>query len=332
MTDLATALCRVAGCGGPASGVCLNGLSFDECPDVISPDGAERLNEASDEAEVVRTRVAPIFDAAAADEFLRARGGYVIAAVAGPDAGKTTLAATIYELAHRGRLDGIGFAGSETISGFEERCFLSRAASEEEVSDTVRTPTSTELAFLHIDLAFADGRRANLLLSDRSGEHFDDALDHPDRFATFEELARADAILLLLDAERLANSHHAEITRMRKIMLGLSNAGLLLNRPVHLVLTKMDKVDSGDHRVMVDRRAAEIIAEFKRRVPGVNVRPHHTACRAVAGSTMIGQGVRDLVAAFLPTPQSPAFATQIFRPTGDSGTALDRLMHQTRLD
>lgn len=332
MTDLPTALCRVSGCGGPASGVCLNGLAFDECPDVIAPEDAEAESEPDEEADVVQTSLGQTFDSAAADAFLRSHGGHVLAAVAGPDAGKTTLAATIYELAHRGRFDGIGFAGSETIAGFEERCFLSRAASEEHTPDTARTPTSADLAFLHLDLAFADGRRANLLLSDRSGEHFDDALDQPDRFATFAELARADAILLLLDAARLADSHHAESARMRKVILGLSNAGLLASTPVHLVLTKMDKIDGDDRRASVGRRAAEIIAEFKRRVPGIKVALHYTACQAVAGSTEVGQGLRDLVAAVLPSPSARPFVTRIFTPTGESGTALDRLLLQTRIE
>lgn len=314
MTDVATAICRVPGCGGPASGVCLNGLEFDECPDVVEPeDGAAA---ATDDAvpDVVATRGGSTLTAADADLFLRTKGGIVVATVAGPNAGKTTMAATIYELAHRGRLDGISFAGSETIAGFEERCFLSRIACNGDTPDTARTPTSAELAFLHLDLVIDDGRRADLLISDRSGEHFDDALDRPAMLNDFVELARADAILLLLDAERLANNHHTEIARVRKLILGLSHAGLLARRTVHLVLTKNDKIVDEVQRGLVDRRAAEVVAEFGRRAPDAEVQLHLTACRATAGSSAIGQGVRDLVAQLLPRALTVGFKTRVFTP------------------
>ena len=60
-----------------------------------------------------------------ADAFLRMRRAQVIALVGGNDVGKTTLLASLYELAHRDMLRDCRFAGSETLRAFEARCFLS---------------------------------------------------------------------------------------------------------------------------------------------------------------------------------------------------------------
>lgn len=326
--DVPTAVCRLPGCGGPSSSVCINGLAFDECPNVRPEAEVEVTSGSSEPApDVVSTGRSAALSLAEADAFLRSDGGTLLAVIAGPDVGKTTLIATIYELARRGGLQGLGFAGSETIRGLEERCFLSRAASERDEADTQRTPTGVGVVFVHLRLALPGGRRMNLLLSDRSGEHFDDAVDEPGRFGEFVELRRADGILLLLDAERLERSHHAEIANVRKLMLAMSHAELLTGRAIHLVITKADRLDGEARFAVVNQRAQALVDEFGRRFSSVVVRLHFTFCRAAAGSSTFGRGVGELVIANVPAEIPRRFVTKLFSPTGGGGTALDRLMH-----
>ena len=183
--DLDAYTCRVPGCKGPRSGVCINGLSFDECPDVIPIEDAVQTEDVRaiaetlpNAGEMVQTGGVSSLDAAACDALLRARGGTVVGVVAGPEVGKTTMIATMYELIHRGRMPAFRFAGSETLRGYEERCHLARMASNGVSSDTPRTPTSAKLSFTHLRLATSSGIK-DVIFSDRSGEHFDNVLASP---------------------------------------------------------------------------------------------------------------------------------------------------------
>ena len=330
--DLSQARCRLPGCGGPAAGICINQVPFDECPNVISSEEADSAEAASAavEPETVSTGRSGVLTLEEADAFLRAHGGRVLAMVAAPDAGKTTLASAAYDLLRRGLLNGFGFAGSETIKGFEERSFDARVASEQDEPLTLRTPSAAPLVFLHLRIAAPDGRMLNVLLSDRSGEHFDRALNTPARFADFHEIARADAILLLVDSEKLATGHQAELARMRKLILALVQAGHLANQTVHLIVTKIDRLRSAPQRTLVEQRAGVIADELRRRGETTQVEVHLTACRARAGTSRFGDGVGRLVEANLPATIARSFATTYWTPQASSTSSLDRLMFAAR--
>ena len=75
----------IAGCGGPRSGVCINSLPFDECPDVISISVADEEEQVPPEqaakppvSESVTTPGGRSLDTAACDALLRERGGTLI--------------------------------------------------------------------------------------------------------------------------------------------------------------------------------------------------------------------------------------------------------------
>ena len=329
--ELTNAVCRLPGCGGPASGVCINQLAFDECPDVIAVEDAEEVEAppAAGGQETVSTGRTGVLSIEEADAFLRSQGGLMLAVVAGPDAGKTTLAATIYDLVRRGRLDGFGFAGTETVKGFEERCFDSRVASGQDEASTLRTPRGAPLVFVHLRIAVPDGRHFNFLLSDRSGEHFERALDAPSRFAGFPEISRADAILLLVDSGKLVSGHQAEIAHMRKLILAIAHAGFLSGKAVHLVVTKVDRLRNEAQRTLVEQRAGVIADEVRRRGNDSLVEVHLTACRARRGSSTFGEGIHRLLEANVPAIRERPFATKSWTP-GDGGTPLDRLLHVPR--
>lgn len=331
-TDLSQEVCRQPGCGGPVSGVCINQLSFDECPDVIASVDVEPTEATPGEAEpdTVSTGRTGVLSSEEADAFLRAHGGLVVAVVAAPDAGKTTLASAIYDLLRRDLLNGFGFAGSETIKGLEERCFDSRVASGEDRPVTLRTPRASPLNFIHLKIAVPDGRQLNFLLSDRSGEHFDRALNTPAQFAEFHEIGRADAIMLLVDGQKLATSHQAEVAGARKLIMALAQAGYLANKTIHLVVTKTDLIDGASHRAAVEQRAAALAQEVQRRGEKTLLEVHLIACRARKGQSSFGEGVHRLIAANVPKISDRSFVTTCWTPNTKSTSSLDRLMFVTR--
>ncbi|WP_313534371.1 TRAFAC clade GTPase domain-containing protein [Sphingomonas sp.] len=332
ITDLSKAVCRQPGCGGPISGVCINQLPFDECPDVVPPEDAEPGEPASAETEpdTVSTGRMGVLSIHEADAFLRAYGGLVLAVVAAPNAGKTTFASALYDLLRRGLLEGFGFAGSETIKGLEERCFDSRVASGEDKPTTLRTRSVSPLIFIHLRIAVPDGRQLDVLLSDRSGEHFDRALNTPAQFADFHEIGRANAILLLVDGQKLVTSHQAEIAGARKLILALAQSGYLANKNVHLVVTKTDLLEGALQRTLVEQRVAVLAEEVQRRGKKTHVEVHLIACRARKGQSSFGEGVQRLIEANLPAVTDQSFTTTFWTPNAASTSSLDRLMFVTR--
>lgn len=280
--DLSAMGCTVPGCGGPRSGVCINGLSFDECPDVapVSDETESEQSATEEEASMqsespapagrsmTRTSEGASLNAGSCDALLRQRGGTVVGIVAGPDAGKTTMIATIYELLHRRKLDGYCFAGSETLRGYEERCHLARVASNREKPDTFRTPTQAKLNFTHLRIRTATAV-TDVVFSDRSGEHFDNVLNQPAQLSEFAELVRADVILVLVELDRLASNPHPIISYARRLVMGMRQYGLLESKILRLVGTKADRLN--EKRVL-DEAVASLtdLAEDLTRRAGAN--------------------------------------------------------------
>lgn len=301
--DTAAFECRVPGCGGPRSGICINGLSFTECPDIVpvAQEAEELVPSTQSNAKspasrsMAGTGVAASLDLPACDRLLRERGGIVVGIAAGPGTGKTTMIATIYELLHRGRLAGYQFAGSETLRGYEERCHLARIASNGHAPDTPRTPRAAQLNFTHLRIATRSGIR-DLIFSDRSGEHFDTVVDQPQQIGEFAELARADVILLLVDLHNLAASPHPCISYARRLAMAMHQGGVLGGKIVGLVGTKADKLKEAGSLERSTATLQELATDLSRRTNGsVQVVPLVTASRKQAEAGEIGQGLAELI-------------------------------------
>lgn len=310
--DLQNFTCSLDGCDGPRSGVCINSLPFDECPDVIpaSPDGEELdtadIRERS--SEMVETPGARSLDASTCDELLRQRGGILIGIVAGPEVGKTTLIGTLYELIHRRRMPGFGFAGSETLRGYEERTFLSRIASSRPAPDTPRTKVKEELSFTHLRVKTEFGIR-DVFFSDRSGEQFDMALNKTNLFSGFTELLRANAILLMVDLEQLLVHPQPLISSVRRFFMAMQQYGLTAHKPVTLVGTKADLLVSDDDRREVENRFQHLLQDLCNRCE-TETPPNGTivSSRASRGSNKVGEGLNKLLDDLIPRPEVSSFS------------------------
>ena len=265
-------VCRLPGCGGPAAGVCINALPFDECPDVVEPAVTEDLDDSdrtvSSGSDFVLLPGGHALGATACDALLRQRGGTVVGLVAGPDVGKTTLIGTMYELLTRRRMVRHRFAGSETLRGYEERCHLARIASNSATADTLHTPTMAQLSFTHLRIARSEDR-TDVVFSDRSGEHFQRTLDRPNEIAGFEELRRADVVLLLVDLPELLAAPHLQTSNLRKWVMAMGQNGILAGKVVRLVGTKADLVGPGG--ATAPRTLDELAADLSKRAGGAEV-------------------------------------------------------------
>lgn len=324
--------CRLPGCGGPASGVCINNLSFDDCPDVVLVDlgnlSETTLRPPRTHAELVLPG-GHAFDAAACDALLRQRGGTVVGLVAGPKVGKTTLISLMYELLARRRMVGFRFAGSETLRGYEERCHLARLLSEAEKAETARTPTINKLSFTHLRVA-QNEKRLDVVFSDRAGEHFQRVMDRPNDIATFAELQRADVILLMVDLVELMRDLYGQTSQMRRWFIAMAQNGVLDDKPILLVGTKADVALSTPNRSKAGAKAlSDLGKNLSHRLPGATVQPHIIACRPRKGSTDVGEGVEALLDDILsPKPMKSYTTTEIWPVTP---TELDLLMRPFRM-
>lgn len=333
--DVRAFTCRLPGCNGPRSGVCINNLSFEECPDVIPVEQSDDYDRttATDEPSpagmgMVSTGGGRSLDAAACDALLRERGGFVIGLVAGPEIGKTTMIGTIYELIHRGRMFTFRFAGSETLRGYEERCHRARIASNGFKPDTPRTRTADQLSFTHLRLATAAGMR-DVVFSDRSGEHFENILAKPSGIAGFAELERASAVLLLVDSEKMRTSAHQPTSQVRRLFMAMEQSGLLQGKPVVLVGTKADLLATEEDMSEARTMLARLTTELNRRAGGrATVTSALVASRARKGTSDIGHGLEALLGDLLRDPEPPDFTLGTAQPA--SLTEVDALMHAFR--
>jgi Double-GTPase 2 len=335
MAVLENAVCRLEGCGGPQSGVCINKLSFDECPDVVAAgtddssvagDTLTTLGEAPSAAALASSAIGDSLDLAACDGLLRATGGELVGIVAGPEAGKTTLIATIYERIHRNLAQGVGFAGSESVRGYERRCHFSRLASNGTAPDTERTKFLERLSFTHLRVAVA-GLIQDLVFSDRTGEDFDNALDKPDALGGFVELGRARTIWLIVDLDELSKSPHVLKSHLRRIVMAMEKAGLFDGKNVSVVGTKIDLFpdSSGLTEIETDLRA--LADDLQHRMANVSkFLVFMVGCRPAAGTTEFGIGLDELLSSLKPdTTQTPC-EMGVTWPQQPHG--LDNLMHR----
>lgn len=252
-------------------------------------------------------------------EVMNAVQARVILFMGDRDAGKTTMLAELHRAYLTSPFAGFMFAGSRTLIGFEQRCFLSRLRSGNAGEDTERTK-SFDIKLLHLALApeGSPAAPAHLLLTDVSGELFRDirSSGHDAReFAPF--VRRADEIVLLIDGERLAEAHTRMATRTNAAMLLkclLEAGGLSEAASLHVVITKWDRVVALSAEKHADDFEKSIL-----RIEGLSSpRNHRVASRVtgqVAGVTA-GFGLNDLVSAWMnPAPRAAPAVVLSDKPT-----------------
>lgn len=314
-------ICAQAGCDAAITGVCIDKLSLAECPNFKFPEASSVSNEAP---EAVKD--APAEDwisvgggasltSAQADEFVRGNRARLVALIGGPEVGKTTLIAMLYELARRRTLKRFRFLGSETLRALEERCHLSRTASGNTKPDTPHSSRRTPLAFLHLRVADqSSGLGIDLLMSDRTGENFDDVLNEPEKVKELPELYRCENLVLLVDGELLADPDRCNdhVSRVRRLFMVLQQYGAIApDKTVQLILTKTDLLTASAFHEEGSRRFEDLGRELNRRAgSSIEVTMLRTAARP-SQSTPSGFGLEELLTMWLEPSAEARFVSPI---------------------
>lgn len=196
--------------------------------------------------------------------------------VAGPvGSGKTTLLTSLYELFQWNRVPEYLFAGSETLPAFEERCYLSRTASENAEPQTARTIYDPVPTYLHLRVAAAKPVRrfTDLVFTDVSGEMFEHARDSTIACQELTFLRRARHFLLLLDSNRslLLEKRWAMIEEAKTLLQSCLDSKMLANDcAVRILWARFDYFvqagDTADHRGFRKDVVTEFQAAFGDRV------------------------------------------------------------------
>ena len=297
--------CRVENCPVAQTGECLEGFSPPkDCPNFLK-EAPEEDGQPAGQIEVEAIEPdEPLMEFLPKGESLVGsslvnvthRAPCPLVVIAGPvGSGKTTLLVGLYEAFQRGPFADFNFAGSQTLRAFEERCHLSRIASGRAEADTARTPRAQSLPFLHLALR-KDATRRDLLLSDLSGEAFDDVVNSLDSARGLTELERADHLLLMLDGARLTDpaQRQAHLRNMGSALRSLIQVGAL--RPptvVHLVVSKWDQaVLKPNHMALIEHSVERLQAQLG----AFEVVQHEVAARSGPGSTVSeGHGLAGLL-------------------------------------
>jgi hypothetical protein len=163
------------------------------------------------------------------------------------ESGKTTVLASVYERLNEGPFAGFQFAGSRSLLGFEQICYLNRLACGGTRPDTPRTVPSDEAAYYHLALRGAEpgAQRRHVLLSAISGELFRLAKNSREDCERLTFLHRANTIVVLVDGARLAvpSQRTNAQSEASSILESFLDAKMLGNRcRVEFVFSKLDRV------------------------------------------------------------------------------------------
>jgi hypothetical protein len=197
--------------------------------------------------------------------------------VAGPvGSGKTTLLTSLYELFQAAPVAEYLFAGSNTLPALEQRCYLSRIASEKHVPDTQRTLyKEDEPTYLHLRIcpAILPRTPVDLLFTDVSGEMFEHARDSTERCQELTFLRRAGHFLLLLDSEKgvVVDKRWAMVEEGKTLLQSCIDSEMLASDCViNIVWSKFDHfVAAGNeepHREFREEVVKGFRASFQHRV------------------------------------------------------------------
>lgn len=181
-----------------------------------------------------------------------------------PNAGKTGCLVSLYLSVAQRCLDGISFADSRTLMGFEEISQGARRWNDgqipEQFTDHTVLPDDRTAGFLHIRLArVSQGNQVDLLCSDLPGEWTTELIDR-NRVDRLQFLKRADVIWLVVDGTETVAQDKRQVCLQRTTMaIGRLGDFLASGRRLILVVTRRDETEPDDRVVQ------EICAEGRHR-------------------------------------------------------------------
>jgi Double-GTPase 2 len=163
--------------------------------------------------------------------------------------GKTSLISNIYINFQKGLFKHIKFAGSQTIVGFEKKCWTARTPALLSFAQTARTIIG-EPNYLHLKVRLEkDKTFKDLLFCDISGEKYDRASSSEEACRELEDIDWLDHFVLLIDAEklRLLNQRNSAYEQARQLILRLLDSQKLKSYiPVQVLFSKAEFLTVSD--------------------------------------------------------------------------------------
>ena len=226
--------------------------------------------------------------------------------------GKTTMLAALYEHLGRGSFAGFDFAGSRSLLGFEKICHANRVVSGGTRPTTERTIPSDEAAYYHLALRETTGhrRRRQVLLSALSGELYRWARNSREECEKLTFLHRANAIVVLIDGEKLAslehrNNAHADAAG---ILDAFVDAKMVPSGcRVEFVFSKLDRIRAaGDDALGFMKQTREKLeAKFRAHVPQLAFREVAARPGSTKDDDELADGIASALAAWA-SPRTPS--------------------------
>lgn len=283
------------------------------------------------ESEYVEIHDGELLTDELASRVLQKSGGRVVACIGPSNVGKTTLLASIFELFGLGAVGDFRFSGSQTLFHFERICHQSRLKSKRNSSDMLHTKRTNSARFHHLSL-MKESRRIELLLSDRAGEDYHDAIDSSTHCKTLYEIKRADSVLLLVDALSLGcnQQRHAAKARVKSLI-----DRLLINEMIGsktqliLVMTRFDLVKGSANESVAEKEFDRLKSAVDKKVKGTIYKFNaiKTAARPTSDVGLdAGYGIEEILALIT----IDKFTQQLNDFTTKSEVAVKRHFHRIR--
>jgi hypothetical protein len=196
--------------------------------------------------------------------------------------GKTSMVAGLYAMLQGGALGSWYFAGSHSLTGFEQRCHLATVGSGRINPDMERTKVDSH-QFLHLKLWNVEsGKSSNILFTDIPGETFDNAADSDVDCKELTILHRADNFVILIDGKKVFSKvmrQQAFAVVESLLAQCLENKMLTKSSAVQLVVSKWDLANKvgDDHLKFLDAKLEKLKKTFESRVGELTV--HKIAVR-----------------------------------------------------
>lgn len=270
-------ICSNPDCQVGENGSCLQGHSpVESCPnfgkqavEARSADSTETdeipISEETESAKVRLPSGQPLTQDDVNEHLLK-RPAQMVAIVGDTSSGKSTLICSIYDRFQRGPFATRVFAGSGTLTAFEEVGHYAKAHSGMDRPDTPRTSLSLGLQFFHLATSSVNEptQAADLFLSDRAGESYREGLDTPAHLYDLQELRLARTVAVLIDGARLTRpeEQHEVLDTARQLVRAMVDSGTLSTaQHLQVILTKRDDIErAGD----VERTVARVLATVER--------------------------------------------------------------------
>jgi len=241
--------------------------------------------------------------------------------------GKTTLLTSLYELFQTGPVKAIQFAGCDTFLAFEQRCHLSRADSELETADTLRTTYDgphPEYLHLRVQNGESDAGHIDFLFTDVSGEMFEHSRNSTDECKLLTFLHQASHFVLSLDCEKalIADKKWGMVQDAKSLIQSCLDSSMLeATCFVTVVWAKCDFFEADKNKEAIAAFVKEVEEDFKDsfgdRIPGLKF--HRTAARPSHFRKLkMGFGVRELLGDWI-TIWRQGRAMQLEPPADNNG-------------